>query len=59
MVFWIWFWNVNFIVAGSAFAAIALIVAFKGVADLRMMLADLKAAQVLRQHDRKRDRNNR
>jgi hypothetical protein len=52
MVFWSWFWTVNFIVAGSAFAGIALVVAYKGVADLRTMLADLKAAQVLRKHDR-------
>jgi hypothetical protein len=52
MVFWSWFWTVNFIVAGSAFAAIALVVAFKGVADLRAMLADLKAAQITRKHDR-------
>ncbi|MDQ1474728.1 MAG: hypothetical protein QOJ99_6208 [Bryobacterales bacterium] len=63
MAFWSWFWTVNFIIAGSAFAAIALVVAFKGVADLRTMLADLKAAQVLRQqdrqHDRKHDRHNR
>jgi hypothetical protein len=43
MAFWGWFWTINFIVAGSAFAGIAAVVAFKGVADLRAMLAALRA----------------
>jgi hypothetical protein len=43
MAFWSWFWTINFIVAGSAFAGIALVVAFRGVADLRAMLAALRA----------------
>jgi len=43
MVFWRWFWTINFIVAGSAFAGIALVVAVRGVADLRAMLAALRA----------------
>ena len=43
MAFWSWFWTINFIVAGSAFVGIALVVAFKGVADLRAMLAALRA----------------
>lgn len=43
MAFWSWFWTINFIVAGSAFAGIALTVAFRGVADLRAMLAALRA----------------
>jgi hypothetical protein len=43
MAFWSWFWTINFIVAGSAFAGIALVVAFRGVADLRAMLTALRA----------------
>jgi hypothetical protein len=43
MAFWSWFWTINFIVAGSAFAGIASVVAFKGVADLRAMLTALRA----------------
>jgi len=43
MAFWSWFWTINFIVAGSAFAGIALIVAIRGVGDLRAMLAALRA----------------
>ena len=45
MGFWSSFWTLNFIVAGSAFAGIALVVAIRGVGDLRNMLADLRAAQ--------------
>ena len=43
MSLWMWFWTVNFIVAGTAFAVIAAIVAIRGVADLRAMLAALEA----------------
>jgi hypothetical protein len=39
------FWTLNFIVAGGAFALIALVVAIRGVADLRAMLKALKAEQ--------------
>jgi hypothetical protein len=49
MGFWSGFWTVNFIVAGAAFVGIAAVVAVRGVADLRSMLADLKAAQQKRQ----------
>ena len=42
MRFWYWFWTGNFIVAGSAFVLIALVVAVGGVADLRRMLEALK-----------------
>ena len=45
MGFWATFWTLNFIVAGGAFALIAVVVAFRGVADLRAMLAALKAEQ--------------
>ena len=43
MDFWYIFWTVNFIVAGSAFALIALVVAIRGVGDLRAMFATLLA----------------
>jgi len=43
MSFWMWFWTINFAVAGTAFAVIAAIVAIRGVADLRAMLAALAA----------------
>jgi hypothetical protein len=42
MGFWADFWTVNFIVAGSAFVLIAAVVAVRGVADLRAMLAALR-----------------
>ena len=42
MSFWAWFWTANFILAGSAFAGIALVVAFRGAADIRAMLAALR-----------------
>jgi hypothetical protein len=45
MGFWATFWTLNFIVAGGAFALIALAVAIRGVADLRAMLAALRAEQ--------------
>jgi len=45
MSFWADFWTLNFIVAGGAFALIALVVAIRGVADLRAMLAALREEQ--------------
>ena len=45
MSFWADFWTLNFIVAGGAFALIALVVAVRGVADLRAMLAALRDEQ--------------
>ena len=42
MGFWYYFWTVNFLVAGSAFALITLIVMVRGSKDLRDMLARLK-----------------
>jgi hypothetical protein len=44
MRFWYYFWTVNFIVAGGAFALIALVVAIRGVGDLRRMFAALKSS---------------
>ena len=38
---WYYFWTLNFIVAGSAFAVIAVIVTVRGIADLREMFATL------------------
>ncbi|MDE3196903.1 MAG: hypothetical protein KGN84_11200 [Acidobacteriota bacterium] len=48
MVFWKWFWTINFAVAGSAFAGIALMVALRGFSDLRAMLAALRADRTRR-----------
>ncbi|MGA2982998.1 MAG: hypothetical protein ABSG32_04255 [Terriglobia bacterium] len=44
MGFWYYFWTVNFIVAGSAFLVITLIVSVRGCKDLRDMFARLKAS---------------
>ena len=41
---WYYFWILNFIVAGSAFFIIAVIVTIRGVGDLREMFAHLRAA---------------
>lgn len=42
MGFWYYFWTINFVVAGTAFALIALIVTVRGSKDLRDMFARLK-----------------
>lgn len=42
MGFWYYFWTANIIVAGSAFALIALVVAIRGVDDLRHMFEALR-----------------
>jgi hypothetical protein len=36
--FWQWFWTIWFAIAGLSFAGIALVVALKGVGDLRVMV---------------------
>jgi hypothetical protein len=41
MNLWAEFWRAWLIVSGLSFAAITLIVAFKGLADLRTMFRDL------------------
>lgn len=41
---WYYFWVLNFIVAGSAFFIIAVIVTIRGVGDLREMFKRLRAA---------------
>jgi hypothetical protein len=38
---WIHFWAVWLILSGATFAGITIIVAWKGVSDLRMMFRDL------------------
>jgi len=40
--FWWWFWNVCFVVAGSSFAVIAAIVAWRGLDDLRKLIEILQ-----------------
>ena len=40
---WYIFWMANFVIAGSAFAVITLVVLVRGVADLRDMFANLRA----------------
>jgi len=42
MEYWYYFWTFNFIVAGSAFSVIAIIVCIRGAKDLRKMLSDLR-----------------
>jgi len=43
MNYWYYFWIANFVLAGSAFAAITLIVLVRGLRDLRDMFANLRA----------------
>ncbi|MGO8817716.1 MAG: hypothetical protein ACLQVG_23970 [Terriglobia bacterium] len=45
MGFWYYFWTANFIVSGSAFLIITLIVMVPGTQDLKDMLAGLKASE--------------
>ena len=40
---WYYFWMANFLVAGSAFAVITVIVLVCGLRDLREMFANLRA----------------
>ena len=40
---WYYFWMANFVIAGTAFAVIAIVVAIRGVKDLREMFANLRA----------------
>jgi hypothetical protein len=43
---WFVFWTLNFIVAGSAFALIAIIVLVRGLTDMRQMFARLEQKSV-------------
>ena len=38
---WYYFWMANFVIAGSAFAVIAVIVLVRGIGDLRQMFRRL------------------
>ena len=40
---WYYFWMANFLLAGSAFAVITVIVLVRGLRDLREMFANLRA----------------
>jgi len=40
---WYYFWVANFVLAGSAFAVITVIVLVRGLRDLRDMFAGLRA----------------
>ena len=40
---WYYFWMANFVVAGSAFAVITIIVLIRGLKDLREMFARLRS----------------
>jgi hypothetical protein len=42
MNYWYYFWVANFILAGSGFALITLIVLVRGLGDLRDMFANLR-----------------
>ena len=48
MDFWYYFWTINFIVAGSAFVFITVIVMVRGSHDLRSMFARLKESAIAR-----------
>jgi len=43
MNYWYYFWIANFILAGSTFAIITVIVLVRGLGDLRQMLANLRS----------------
>jgi len=49
MGFWYYFWTINFIVAGSAFVFITVIVMVRGSQDLRSMFARLKESSAARE----------
>jgi hypothetical protein len=49
MSFWFYFWTINFIVAGLAFAFITVIVLVRGSQDLRSMFARLKESGATRE----------
>lgn len=51
MGFWYYFWTVNFIVAGLAFALITVIVMVRGSQDLRSMFARLKPSNARNELD--------
>jgi hypothetical protein len=42
---WYAFWMFSFVLAGTAFAAIAVVVTIRGIGELREMLDDLRTRQ--------------
>jgi hypothetical protein len=50
--YWYDFWVLNFVVAGSAFLVIALIVFVRGIGDLRQMFTRLRARGAARSAER-------
>jgi hypothetical protein len=49
MKYWYYFWTANFILAGTAFAFITLIVLVRGIGDLRVMFRGLSERERARQ----------
>ncbi len=43
MKYWYWFWMINFAIASTTFAGIAVIVLVRGIQDLRHMFARLRS----------------
>jgi len=46
VTYWFYFWTALFMIAVTSFAAIALVVSIRGIADLRTMLVKLRAHHV-------------
>jgi len=42
MKFWQWFWTLNLVIAGTAFAFITVVVTIKGIGDLRQWFGNLR-----------------
>jgi hypothetical protein len=42
MEYWYYFWLANFLIAGSAFVAITVVVLLRGIGELRAMFAELR-----------------
>ena len=42
MNIWLWFWMISLLVAGTAFVFITVVVAVKGVRDLRQWFSSLR-----------------
>ena len=45
MNIWLWFWTISLLVAGTSFVFITVVVAFKGVRDLRQWFGSLRRQQ--------------
>jgi hypothetical protein len=42
LIYWYYFWVVDFVIAGGAFVFILVLATVRGALDLRKMLADLR-----------------